>query len=174
MLNYCYLNKICILAAWMIKMQSTTLKYFFTVLLFTLFISSCASKQKQPFGRNTKLENKRWVLRELNGKPTNAFTFKKEITLKIESVDNTFGGNGPCNTMSGVYSVIEEMIKFQSMVSTEMACDALAVESEYFAMLQLCDSYKCETIREKGVDKEYLLLFKDQKQLGKFEAVWLQ
>jgi hypothetical protein len=41
-------------------------------------------------------------------------------------------------------------------------------------MLQLCDSYKCETIREKGVDKEYLLLFKDQKQLGKFEAVWLQ
>jgi heat shock protein HslJ len=76
--------------------------------------------------------------------------------------------------MNGVYALQEEMIKFQSMVSTEMACDALAVESEYFAMLQLCDSYKCETIREKGVDKEYLLLFKDQKQLGKFEAVWLQ
>jgi heat shock protein HslJ len=155
-------------------MQSTTFQYFFVVLLFALLISSCASKKKQPFGSNTKLENKRWVLRELNGKPTNAVTFKREITLKIESVDNTFGGNGPCNTMSGVYAVKEERIKFQSMVSTEMACDALAVESEYFGMLQVCDSYKCETIREKGVDKEYLLLFKDQKQLGKFEAVWLQ
>jgi heat shock protein HslJ len=158
----------------MIKMHSTTFNYFFAILLFALVISSCASKKKQPFGRNTKLENKRWVLRELNGKPTNTFVFKKEITLKIESGDNTFGGNGPCNTMNGMYVVQEEMIKFQSMASTEMACDALDIESEYFGMLQICDSYRYETIREKGAGKEYLLLFKDQKLVGKFEAVWLQ
>ena len=144
---------------------------FIFILLFSIF--SCSSSKKQPFGRNTLLENKRWVLKELNGNPVSIPEGAKEMILRIEIGDNTFGGSGTCNTMHGMYTVKDEMINFHQMASTEMACNSLNKESEYFTMLQKANRYQYKVVRDKGVDKEFLFLYTDKQQIAKFEAVWL-
>ena len=143
-------------------------------LLIMLSIYSCKPRQSQPFGRNLDLENKRWVLREMNGKAIAPTSDGKEMFILFDTKDNTYGGSGNCNSMNGMYTVQDEMINIHEMASTKMACPNLDLESEYFLILSKVNRYELKNKREGGIDKESLILYNDINQVAKFDAVYLK
>jgi heat shock protein HslJ len=50
--------------------------------------------------------------------------------------DSTFSGKGGCNSMRGKFSVKGSSIKFNSIISTKMACDNLDQENIFFDLLE--------------------------------------
>lgn len=146
-------------------------KRYLYFLLIMLSVYSCKPRQSQPFGRNLALENKRWVLREMNGKAITPTSDGKELFILFDTKDNTFGGSGNCNSMNGMYTVQDEMINIHKMATTEMACPNMDTESEYFLMLSKANRYELKKKREGDIDKESLILFNDLNQLAKFDAV---
>ncbi len=147
--------------------KTTSFRIF---LLAIIFIAACKSQQKQPFGRDTNLENKRWVLRELNNKTISHKEDEKESFILFDNKDNTFGGSGNCNSINGMYTVQEEMINIHSMASTEMACPSLNIETEFFQTLSKVNRYELKKKREGNTDKESLILFIDKVTVAKFDA----
>ncbi|CAN5389706.1 hypothetical protein BH11BAC2_BH11BAC2_03350 [soil metagenome] len=143
------------------------------ILIALVIISSCKPRQKEPFGRNTQLENRRWTCRELNGKPVTINPGGKELVITFNMGDNTFSGDGGCNKMNGMYTAQEQMIKIQSMMSTKMACEGMVMENDFFQVLDKTNRYELKKKREGGVDKEYLFLFQDDTLLAKLDAVYL-
>jgi heat shock protein HslJ len=138
-------------------------------LLFLGFIA-CKPPQQNTSGRNPKMENKIWVLKELNGKSVNIPAEGKEINIKFESGNNTYEGDGGCNKINGLFTVQDDMIKIQSIASTKMACEQLATESEYFQMLDKANRYELKKKKISGIEKESLLLYNDKMLLATFEA----
>ncbi len=143
-------------------------------LFITLSIYSCKTRTSQPFGRNLELENKRWVLREMNGKAITPTAEGKVMFILFDTKDNTYGGSGNCNSMNGMYTVQDEMINIHEMVSTKMACPNMEIEAEYFLMLSKANRYELKKKREGGIEKESLILYNDINQVAKFDAVNLQ
>ena len=147
----------------------------YLIIILSIFVmNACKPQQKQqPFGRNLNLENRRWVLRELNSKAVTSKDNTKEMFILFNTQDNTYGGSGNCNSMNGMYTVQDEMISIHAMASTRMACPNMEIESEYFNMLTKATRYELKKNREGGVDKETLLLYQDKIIIAKFDAVYI-
>ncbi len=110
-----------------------------------------------------------WKLIELKGQAIdNDNNTPKEAHLLFSSDDNRVSGNGGCNTMSGVYESAEgNRITFSKMVSTEMACRNMALESQFFQVLETVDNY--------SLNGNTLTLNKARMApLAKFEAVYFK
>ncbi|HEV8287319.1 MAG TPA: META domain-containing protein [Chitinophagaceae bacterium] len=50
--------------------------------------------------------------------------------------DLTFAGKGGCNNMSGKFSVKGSSVKFNSIISTKMACNNIDKENTFFNLLE--------------------------------------
>ncbi len=50
--------------------------------------------------------------------------------------DSTFTGKGGCNSMGGKFSVKGSSIKFNSVISTKMACNNIDKENAFFNLLE--------------------------------------
>lgn len=152
----------------------TSMRFNTIFLLLLIAFVACKPKTVQkPFGKDPALENRRWMLRELMGSPYTVPEGSKDIFLSFEGQSNTFGGNTGCNQVNGMYTVHEDMIYIRRMELTEMACKDIKPEQQFLQVLDTTNRYTLEVQKTKGVNVEFLNLFRDQQRLARFEAVWL-
>lgn len=114
----------------------------FSLCLPVFFIVSCSSCKSTSSSSATSLSpvnqpdfrEKKWMCVELNGKnPSSPGMF-------IVFSDSSFGGRGACNSYGGKMSFSPPVsIRLMDIVSTEMACDGLGAEQEFFNTLQTVD-----------------------------------
>jgi heat shock protein HslJ len=150
------------------KKHDTT-KYLFLILI-SLFVS-CKPREKDNKGYDPKIENKRWVLRELNNKLIQTPAGEKEISLFFEPTINEFTADGKCNNLHGMYTSQGELIKIVNMSSTKMACPQLELESEFIKALNETNKYKIRSKKVNGVANDYLYLFNENILIASFEKV---
>lgn len=115
-------------------------------------------------GQNEQITGKYWKLVEINGQPFTGGTNKEPyIILKVE--DHRVNGTGGCNAFSGGYALqAGNRITFSQIVSTEMACPDMAIESSLLKVLQMADNY--------NLRKDTLILNRARMApLARFQAV---
>lgn len=120
------------------------------------------------------LENTYWQLVELDGQrlkenKTSIKMRQKKISAMrdiyfIIKKDNKITGFSGCNRFSGNLTFTEKSIKIGSLMSTQMACPAMAIERQFNNRLSQADNYKI-----KG---ESLELFHHEKSTAKFIAIY--
>ncbi len=149
------------------------------LVLITLIVAfaACKPKQKQPFGRNMTLENRQWVLRELNGKAyTGGLVLEQKPGIHFDAKDNTWGANVGCNQINGMYTTQDDMIKLQQMAMTKMACPEEFRETEFVQMLDKTNRFSLTSKKIRKKDFYTLLLFADQVPVARLEmdttGVW--
>ena len=109
------------------------------ILVLGLMFSACGSS-----GSNTEdrpLEGTEWILYEMNGvklQPAEG----KNVTVKFDSTENNINGKAPCNTYGGPFIKSPGKLYFGGIFSTEMACDDLKAEQEYFGLLSKVFNYR--------------------------------
>jgi len=118
---------------------------------------------------NYEILEKYWKLVELNGKDVIAdSTFIKDPHIILKESNNRIIGNGGCNSISGEYKIESlNRITVSKMISTKMACQRMALESEFLEALQKADNF--------NVVGDMLMLNKARMApLARFKAVYLK
>jgi heat shock protein HslJ len=88
------------------------------------------------------LRETRWVLRQVAGQPVNVPDDTNEPYLVLRA-DGSAEGNGACNRFRGKYFTEQAgELKFSPLLSTRMACPALATETAFTAALQRSQTYR--------------------------------
>jgi copper homeostasis protein (lipoprotein) len=89
------------------------------------------------------MENTRWELVEIMGKPvTKTETQKEAIFITFDVEKNKVNGFGGCNNFMGGFEMKEgNIIKFEQMASTMMACENMGMEATFMQTLQQVDNY---------------------------------
>lgn len=142
---------------------------FSAVLLGVLFLfCSCKTQEKQPFGRNTILENRQWLLTTLNGQTFKASERSVPCGIKFEPSGNTWGASVGCNQLNGMYTTQDDMIKLQNMAQTKMACPPESREDEFFKVLENSNRFALNKKKISGKDFYTLQLYADKQQLATF------
>lgn len=150
-------------------MKLHKIKYLLLITI-SLFMS-CKPREKDNKGYDPKIENKRWVLRELNNKVIQTPTGEKEISIFFEPTLNEFTAVGKCNNLHGMYTSQDDMIKIVNMISTKMACSALDLESEFVKSLNETNKYKLKSKKTNGIKSEFLYLYNESSLIATFEKV---
>lgn len=89
-----------------------------------------------------RLENRRWRLVELNGRPVELPDRGDGAYLRFDSSQTSAGGNGSCNHFSGSYDLLPgSRLRIGMLISTMMACDHLDQEHAFFEALERTDNY---------------------------------
>ena len=89
-----------------------------------------------------RLEDKKWVLTELKGKPVGKKDGLKEAFLQFDMETAAFHGNGSCNNIFGPYELKEgSRISFGNTASTMMACPDMEMEMAFLEILRQADNY---------------------------------
>jgi uncharacterized lipoprotein NlpE involved in copper resistance len=108
----------------------------------------------------------RWKLTELMGQPlTHSDTENQVVYMTLITEDNKVQGFGGCNNFLGSYKFQEgDRLTFSQIVSTQRACENMALETELFKVLETADNYHW--------DGDVLMLHKAKMSpLAKFEAM---
>lgn len=113
------------------------------IAFFAIALASCGSaKEADPIAI---LTSKNWQLQSINGAAIESSQFSKGLPNAAFSADNKIMGNGGCNTYSGSYNLNDEMgMNVSQVISTKMACDALATETAYFDALNKANMVKID------------------------------
>lgn len=148
------------------------------LILLLLITSACSTSRKPPLneGRDLQLEKHQWVLRELQGIEINTTDDAKLPELHFANADNVLSGFGGCNTMNGLYTVHDDLIKLQVMTKTLRACADTAMnhrEVLFFETLDSSEHYKLYTKIVEGARKDWLDLYKGKEKIAAFEAMEL-
>lgn len=108
--------------------------------VLTLFIAGCSTTQKS---QNVKLAtlNSQWELMELNGE---AIITEAPLHITLSDDMSVYGFVG-CNQMSGSYDTKgQNIIRFNNLISTRMACNDLSIEQNFLQALNNTDRYTIE------------------------------
>lgn len=109
------------------------------------------------------LENRRWVLVELNGDAITATTEGKAAYLELNSKKASAYGFGGCNRFFGSYEATDRSLGFSAMGATRMACpEGMKREQELFTVLESTTRYE--------IHGSKLLLFANDALVAQFEA----
>lgn len=132
------------------------LKNLLGISLFAILLVSCGSaKEADPIA---VLTSKNWQLQSINGTAVESSQFSKGLPNATFSADNKIMGNGGCNTYSGSYNLNDEMgLNVSQVISTKMACDAMATETAYFDALNKANMVK--------IDPDKLILMDGVKEI---------
>lgn len=91
---------------------------------------------------NAPLRETRWVLRQLAGQRIAVPANTREAFLTLRA-DGSAEGNGSCNRFRGsFFSETESELKFSPLMSTRMACPAIATENKFIQALGKANSYE--------------------------------
>ena len=89
-----------------------------------------------------------WVLEKLNGEKASLDHFMKNLpNLEINSTTNQFMGFAGCNRMNGKVFFENGLLRFNNVITTEMACGPNNKENEFLKALQSTTTYKVENMR---------------------------
>jgi heat shock protein HslJ len=132
---------------------------FFCLLLFGLLIWSCkASDEKNNYQEN--FSERRWLLRVLQNEEITTLPEAREIFINFNAEEKRFGGFAGCNSFSGIYSLDENKLNLERIVSTKMMCPEIDTETKLFTVLQEINSFRMED------DK--LILLKGETVMAEF------
>jgi OmpA-OmpF porin, OOP family len=110
-----------------------------------------------------QVENTRWELVELNGKPVPPPSGRQEPYIQLNPNRKTMQGFASCNTMSADYQLNGDKLKFNNVVLvTRVACPKESPEQAILNALKATDSFK--------LSGDKLELYGGGKLLMKFEA----
>lgn len=89
-----------------------------------------------------------WVLEELNGYKIFITDFQKEFPrIEIHAEENRFMGFGGCNSISGSLFFENDLLKFNNITSTLMACAENNKEDKFVKALQNSTTYSIKNNR---------------------------
>jgi heat shock protein HslJ len=89
-----------------------------------------------------------WVLEELNGYKIFIADFQKELPrIEIHAAENRFMGFGGCNSISGSLFFENDLLKFNNITSTLMACAENNKEDNFVKALQSSTTYSIKNNR---------------------------
>jgi heat shock protein HslJ len=148
-------------------------RYILYLILF--LITACTTTRKPPLeeGRDIKLETYKWELKQLYGKEIQVTEGGKVPSLAFTGSQNVMNGHGGCNSMNGMYTVHDDLIKLHVMSYTEMACldtNRMNLEMRYFEMLGASEKYKLRNKTVDGQKKGWLQLYKGDELVAEFES----
>ena len=117
------------------------------LLLSACWLPACNSASKT---NNTNqsatstISGKRWKLVELNGQPVQVQPPDgKQPYILFEEATNKVTGNGGCNGFGGTYQLQKDnSIRLSQLISTKMACNSLAIETQFMKALETTDHFK--------------------------------
>jgi heat shock protein HslJ/uncharacterized membrane protein len=89
-----------------------------------------------------------WVLEELNGYKIFISDFQKELPrIEIHAAENRFMGFGGCNSISGSLFFENDLLRFNNITSTLMACAENNKEDKFVKTLQSVTTYSIKNNR---------------------------
>jgi heat shock protein HslJ len=136
-------------------------KYLYLTILLTVTLISCAGN-KSLMSAHKNLYGTKWLLKQIHG-DTGTTTVDTKAFLKLDSANNSAGGNGSCNSFGGTAVVKGDSLTITNIFSTKMYCeDVQAVENAFFEQLGKVTGYK--------ITGNQLSLFAGNKVLLRFEA----
>lgn len=140
-----------------------------SLLIITLvfFVASCKSRKQEPFGRVTKLEDKRWYLYALNGKEMPAEDSSKMFTLEVFSEDNAIYLRSECDTTYGLYTAQDNFILLNVLGRTNPNCNP-ELFGEYVQQAKTANHFQFKSSKLNGQKSEQLILFKEETELMRF------
>jgi heat shock protein HslJ len=137
------------------------------IIALVLFVSSCKTRKQEPFGRVTKLEDKKWYLASLNGQAMQVKDSSKMFTLEIFSADNAIYLNCECDTTYGLYTAQDEFILLNVLGRTNQNCNP-DLFGEYVQQAKSANGFQIKSSKVNGQKSEQLTLFKDDIELMRF------
>jgi len=69
------------------------------------------------------------------------FVDESPYAITFDEAENSFGISTDCNTIGGMFAVINDTIRFRNVMVTEMACDEEQVEKDMLRLMNDSDSY---------------------------------
>lgn len=111
---------------------------------FLLLFAACQSTSpaSQPTTPLASLRNTRWVLRTLDGQPVPVLA-DGEAYLLLRNNELNAEGNGGCNRFRGTFELpADGQLRFGPLLSTKMACPALATETSFMSALSKTRTYQ--------------------------------
>ena len=91
-------------------------------------------------GAEVQLAGPPWQLETLGGSVVDGTVPPTMLITK----DGEVSGNGGCNSFGGGVTIHGDSLKFERLMSTNRACDQMALERRYFDALALVASYALE------------------------------
>ncbi|MEN9448628.1 MAG: hypothetical protein RJA25_1918 [Bacteroidota bacterium] len=86
--------------------------------------------------KSNLLDSSIWLLYKLRMKDGSNRTFSiQKSYLQFDVNNNTFNGNTGCNTISGDFTLENNIIHFDNIISTQMACGKHSIEPEFLKLL---------------------------------------
>ncbi|WP_375433645.1 META domain-containing protein [uncultured Hymenobacter sp.] len=104
--------------------------------------STAPTSQSSPTTPLASLRNTRWVLQTLNGQPAPTPT-QGEVYLLLRANELNTEGNAGCNRFRGSFELpADGQLRFGPLLSTKMACPALATETSFLNALANTRTYQ--------------------------------
>lgn len=110
--------------------------------LATLLLAACQTTNSgsqtgtAPNTPPAPLRNTRWVLRQLGPTAVVTAADAREADLLLRADETRVQGNAGCNRFSGTYEqMTPEQVRFGPLLTTKMACPALATETSFLQAL---------------------------------------
>ena len=135
----------------------TIRNYVFMSAIVLLALSCKSSKETSQAAttQETTLENTRWRLVEVLGKPIAEYGEQmKTPEFYFDSKENRVSGNAGCNQIFGSYKLKEGSgIEFGPLASTQMACQNMSLEQIFTQNVENIDTYAIYDNREMILTK---------------------
>jgi heat shock protein HslJ len=126
-----------------------------------------------PLAGQVALEDTRWRLTELTGKPAASPPGARQIYLRLAAQGKRLEAFAGCNTLGGAYSRDGESLKFNGLISTMMACVSMDIEDRFKKALDQTRTFKIDgaTLSLLAEDKTVLARFETEDSWQKVIAL---
>jgi heat shock protein HslJ len=144
----------------------------YLIILLFLF-AACKPSESITEGKDATLESSSWTLREMNGVEVKVTEGGQQPFVNFTDGQNVINGSGGCNSMNGMYTVHDHLIKLHKMTQTERACmdERLnKMENDFFNVLESATTYKIKKKTINGNKKQWLELYLDDQKIAAFES----
>lgn len=140
------------------------MKHVLFIIGLVLLLSACKTRKQEPFGRVTKLEDKKWYLSSLNGQSISQQDSNKMFTLELFSIDNAIYLNCECDTSYGLYTAQDDFLLLNVLGRTNPNCNPI-LYGEFVNQAKSANRFQIKNTSVNGNKTEQLTLFKEDLPL---------
>lgn len=140
------------------------MKNIFLYIFILALIASCKTRKQDPFGRATKLEDKKWILTTLNNKTITETDSLRMFVMEIFSEDNALYLSCECDTAYGLYTAHDDFVLLNVLGRTDVQCNP-QLYGEFVQQAKSANHFQIKTTKQNKQLKEQLILFKDDQEL---------
>jgi len=91
---------------------------------------------------DTELGNTRWRPNRIGDQPVTLSGHEREPWIQMDPRSLRVTGSGGCNRISGTYESGRGVLRFRSLISTQMACVSMDTETAFFRALNQTRRYR--------------------------------